>query len=330
MQNLAGVADRGDHQKGAKVSQEIERELVQVGTVFDHLVYEGQDALQILPGDQVTDGEEQLAVDHAQQIDHRLVIDLVAAEGDDLVEQALPVPQAAVGRDGDHRQAVIGDLHSLRLDDLAEPVGDLDLADAPERVVLAAGQHGLRDLVRLGRCQHEHDVRGWLLERLQQRVEGAVGEHVGLVDDEHPVAVAGRRVANELVELPDIVDARLRCGVHLDDVEVARLLDLDTGVAFAAGIRGRGLHVAAVQPLRQEPGDRRLADPADARKAVGVRQPTPFQGIAEGPDDRRLAHDLLELLRPPLAGQNLVMLVGHGRSGKLRPIMVLARFRSAK
>ena len=34
------------------------------------------------------------------------------------------------------------------------------------------------------------DVLGWLLERLQQGVPGGLGQHVGLVEDEHPFEVA--------------------------------------------------------------------------------------------------------------------------------------------
>ncbi len=50
-------------------------------------------------------------------------------------------------------------------------------------VTLTAGENGDRDLVQFGGGEHEIDMGGWLLQGLEQGVEGLGGEHVHFIDD---------------------------------------------------------------------------------------------------------------------------------------------------
>ena len=56
-------------------------------------------------------------------------------------------------------------------------------------------------------AEDEDDVRRWLFERLEQRVERLFGEHVRFVDDVDLGAAAHRREADLLAQLADVVDA---------------------------------------------------------------------------------------------------------------------------
>ena len=110
--------------------------------------------------------------------------------------------------------------------------------------------------MRLGGGQDEERARRRLLQRLQQRVEGLRGEHVDFVDDEDFVAVAGRKVADGLAQLPDFVDAAVRGRVDFENIDGITGGDLDTRRAFAAGRDRRPalfLISGAVQGLGQNP-----------------------------------------------------------------------------
>ncbi len=84
------------------------------------------------------------------------------------------------------------------------------VVDPAQVEALAARQHGHRHLADLGGGEDELHVLGRLLQRLQQRVEGVLRQHVHFVDDVDLVARRDRPVAHA-------VDAsrgcrRRRCG----------------------------------------------------------------------------------------------------------------------
>ncbi len=60
---------------------------------------------------------------------------------------------------------------------------------------------------------------GRLLERLQERVPGRLGEHVGLVEDVHLVASGHGREGDRLAQFADVVHRVVGGGVHLDHVQ---------------------------------------------------------------------------------------------------------------
>ena len=194
---------------------------------------------------------------------------------------------------------------SFGVDDAAELIGDRLRADGPELVDLRARQHRLRNLVELGRRHHEDDVRRRLFDRFEQGVERVARQLMDLVDDEDLVAVSHRRDRQAGDDhLADVVDLRVRRRVDLEHVHVAAFGDLDARVAVAARIGRRPVH--AVQRPRQNPRRRRLADAARPGKHERLREPAALQRVAERARDRLLADDVGELLRPPLARDDLV------------------------
>ena len=74
-------------------------------------------------------------------------------------------------------------------------------------------------LREVGRAEDEDEVRRRLLDQLQQGVPGGRRQLVRLVDDVDLVAALGGLQHRALADLAHLVDAPLRGGVHLDDVE---------------------------------------------------------------------------------------------------------------
>jgi hypothetical protein len=80
--------------------------------------------------------------------------------------------------------------------------------------------------VKLGGREDEDDVGRRLLDGLEQRVEGAVREHVHLVDDIHLVAPAVGREEHFILDLTDVIDRCVRGAVYFDHVETGAPGDL--------------------------------------------------------------------------------------------------------
>ena len=115
---------------------------------------------------------------------------------DRLVEQRQPVAHRAVGGARDQAERRGRDRDAFGLGDPAIMLDQLLDRHAPQRKALAARQHGHRHLADLGRREHELDVGRRLFERLQQRVEGVLRQHVDFVDDVDLVARRDRPVAH--------------------------------------------------------------------------------------------------------------------------------------
>ena len=126
-----------------------------------------------------------------------------------------------------------------------------------------------------------------------------------LVDDEDLVAIARRPDAEAGDDhLSHLVDLGIGCGVDLDDVEVAAFGDFDAGIAFAARVGRRAVH--AVQPAREDPGGRGLADAARPGKHERLRNPVAGDRVSQRLRDTALPDDVIEPLRAPFSSENLV------------------------
>ena len=156
----------------------------------------------------------------------------------------------------------------------------------------------------MGRGEHERHEVGRLLERLEERVPGVLRDLVGLVEDVDLAPKVGRGVIDPLAELADRVDAAVRRGVDLDEVERPALADRDAGLAGVAGIAV--LEVRAVERLGEDPRERGLAGAARPDEEDRVRDPAGADGVPEGFDDGLLADDLGEGLGSPASVERLV------------------------
>jgi hypothetical protein len=206
-------------------------------------------------------------------------------------------PRAGLGR------------HTLGAQHIAQVHLHVGRSHRPQVELQAARQHGDGHLLRVGRGEHEFQVVGRLLERLQHRVEGGVRQHVHFVDHVDLEAPDDRLVDRLVQQLRNLLDTAVGRGVQLHVVDEAAGVDVAAGVADAAGLgrdATRAVRPNAVQALGQDARHRRLAHAARAGEQVGVMQAALRQRIGQRLHDMLLADKLLETLRTVFAGQDLV------------------------
>jgi hypothetical protein len=150
-------------------------------------------------------GQHHLGVGDAEDVEHVFERDLRPAVSDELLERAQRVPERPGGCPGDHPHRGLGDLNPLVLRHPPHDPSDLLERGALEVETVAAVDDRGRHLVCLGRGEHEDDVRGWLLERLQKRVPGRGRQHVGLVEDVDPAVALHGGECHVLTQLADVV-----------------------------------------------------------------------------------------------------------------------------
>ena len=119
---------------------------------------------------------------------------------------------------------------------------------------------------------------------------------------------AGRRVTHVVPEVTDVVHARVRCRIDLKHIKTVAAHDLLAGIALSARLACRPL--LAIQCLRKNPGDGRLAHAARTHEQVGMRHPVRLDGVLQGLGDMLLPNDFIKPLWPPLPRKNLVC---HGK-----------------
>ena len=118
-------------------------------------------------------------------------------------------------------------------------IDDLLELDRAKTEVLAARADGLRNIFGLRCRHHENDVPGRLLQRLQQRIEGGVGDLVGFVENVNLEAIACRTITRGFAQLADFINAAVGGRVDLDDVHGIARADLGAGIAYAARLGHR-------------------------------------------------------------------------------------------
>ena len=217
----------------------------------------------------------------------------------ELVERRLGVAERASRAARDQRQRRVRRLDPLAVADAPQHAHELLQPRPREDERLAARAHGRQHLGEVGGAEDEDEVGRRLLDQLQQRVPGGVGELVRLVEDVDLVAALGGLEHDALADLADVVDAALRGGVHLDHVERGAVRDRDADVADVVGRRRRAL--LAVERLREDARHRGLARAARAGEEVRLAHLPELDRVPQRPHDRLLADDLVEVLRPVLA-----------------------------
>ncbi len=283
-------------------------ELGQVVAAPDEPVHEVEQPGAVLRLRLVGRLEEEVHVHHAEGVAEGVGAEGGADERDGLVEEGEGVAEGAVALACDEHERLSLGLDRLLGADLLQPSYDLRHGDAPEVEPLRPREDRREDLVRLGGGEDEEDVRRRLLQRLQERVEGALREHVDLVEDVDLLLRALGRDADGVAQLADVVHLVVRGGVNLDDVHRAALLEGAAGVARAArlGVVSLGQRRGAVDGLGEDARGRRLAHAARPAEEVGVGEAAEADGVAERLRHVLLADHLTEGLRAVLPRGDLV------------------------
>ena len=224
------------------------------------------------------------------------------AEHHELLEGGQSVSHAAIRASGDKVEGLRFESHVFFHTDSAKTGHNLLVRDTVEVEALAARVNGSRHLLRIGGAQDEYHVRWWLLEGLQQCVEGRSGKHVNLVDDVHLRTAPGRSEVHATDDLlANVLDAGATCRIELIDVGVSTLGD---ELALGAGsVRVGRRAVLAEQGLSHEARRGGLARTARTAEQVRMTHLVLGDGIAQGTLDGVLTHHLGKGLRTVLAIQ---------------------------
>ena len=253
------------------------------------------------PDDGFHQGNDRDPVHNSQDIQDVFFPDPPLVISQDLVQDGFRVPEASPRFPGDELEAPGTGRDVLFLDEVPQAVDDQGGGDQGEIKPLAAGLDGFRDLMGLGGGENENDVGRGLLQGFEQGVEGGGGEHVDLVNDVDLVSVAGGPVGDMLPELADVVHPGAGGPVDLDHVHRARGGDLPAGGALAAGGGGRALF--AVQGLGHDSGQGGFPDAPGPGEDIGMVDPPGLDRVGQGAGDVVLAHQFLEGLGAPAAGE---------------------------
>ena len=262
------------------------------------------------PGDVlVRHGVQEIEIDvlvhHAQDLRRLARAQPGASECDDLVQQALGVPHAAVHPPRDEGQGLPLHVVPALLADHGQVIHDGGCRDAPEVEPLAPGEHGGDHLPGIGRGEDEVHVGRRLFQRLQQRVEGLPGEHVHFVDDVDLVLALAGRVLDALEQVrPDLFDPVVGSAVDLQHVDAPAFRDFPAERAGVAG--GYGGTADAVQGLGQDAGRGRLAHAAGSGEQIGMGDLAGLYGVFKRGGDVFLADYAVEFLGTPFSGRDFV------------------------
>ena len=138
--------------------------------------------------------------------------------------------------------------------------------------MVGARTNGADHLVWLGGGEDEHHMLRRLLHDFQQRVEALRRDHVGFVENENLVAVAGGGESGTFAQFAGIVHTVVRSGVdfHHVDGTGAACGEVLAAFAFAARVRGRAFR--AVDATRENACGTGFAAAARTGKQVSVRK----------------------------------------------------------
>ena len=291
----------------AEVARQTRDEVLPLEPLRQNLV-QRQHALRDFPFQEVVrQAEVVVVVKHVQVLDGLLIGDVAAAERRHLVEDAQRVSHTAVGLLSDDVQRRLLHLDAFLLRHMLQMTHDVVHRHALEVVDLASAHDGRQNLVLLRRRQDEDGMLRRLLQRLQERVERRLREHVNLVDDEHLVLADLRRNPHLLDEHADVLHRVVRSRVKLVDVVRASLVERLARLALAARLPVR-LGIEAVDGLREDAGTGRLAHATRTAEQIRMRQPSALDGILQRHRQRTLSHHRVERHRAVLPCRNNVIL----------------------
>ena len=138
-------------------------------------------------------------------------------------------------------------------------------------VNLTAAQNGGQNLVFLRGGENEDDMCGWLLQCLQESIEGRRRQHVYLVDDKHLVLAYLRRDARLFHQRLDVLHGIVGGGIKLENIEGTLFVERLTGFTMAAGLTF-GCRSQAVDGFGENTGTGCLSDTTWTAEQVGMGQ----------------------------------------------------------
>ena len=145
---------------------------------------------------------------------------------------------------------------------------------------------------------------GRLLQRFQQGIERILGEHVYFIDDVHFITATRRAILRVFNNLTHIINAGIRSGIHLNQINKAAFRNFLTRRALATRL---GADTGfAIQTFGQNTGDCCFSYSACTGKQISMMQAIVIKSIDQRLQDMLLSHHFAKKPGPPFAGQYLV------------------------
>ncbi len=286
---------------------------------LDDAVDGGEHAGLVVGGKGGDGGVDKREVGDPQQRQGALVAQAVGAgAGEQLIQDGEAVAGAAATGADDQGVDSIVDVHALRAAGAFQQPAHGARREQPEWIMVGARTDRADDLVRFGGGEDEDEVLRWFLHDLEHRVETLRGDHVRLIDDEHPVARLRGGVMRLLPQLTHVIHTVVAGGVELGDIQIARPAGGQGHTRVAHSTRGGGRPLHTVQGPGQDACRRCLATPTRTREQVGVIDASTIQRDGERGGHMLLPHHLVETCRSILAIQSHALSI-PGQTGLTRP-----------
>ncbi len=250
-----------------------------------------------MPFDRFEERKIQIGRRDSENRTHRFAIHVASGKRVGLVKERERIAHRPVRLFGDHPERFGIGRNLFLFADILEASRDLPCGQALEVEPLDARKNRLRHLVHFGRREDEDYVRRWLFQRLEKRVESALGKHVDFVDDKDLVLSDHRRVLRLFQEIADVIDARV--GRRIDFDHVHRMPARNVLATFALAAGNQRISARTVQRLRKDSRRCRLADATRSRKQERMMQPPAGNRIFDRLRDMLLADQIVEGFRTP-------------------------------
>ena len=163
----------------------------------------------------------------------------------------------------------------------------------------AARYYRCGKLAELCRRKNKNHIFRRLFQCFEQRVEGAVGEHMDFIHDVYALFENRRGVYDLLAKIANVFDLVVACRIDLQNVRGTAVVYASAGKTFVAGVAV--LRVFAVDGLCKYFCRRGFAGAARTAKQICVRY-TPLRTLLfEHGGDMLLTAHFVEGARPPFA-----------------------------
>ena len=175
---------------------------------------------------------------------------------------------------------------------MKEVLGDGFSGNRTQIEALATREDGRQDLVNLRGGENEFDVRRWFFERLEQGVEGLIGEHVDLVDVVNFELPAHRCVVYGFAQGADLIDAIIGSTVDLNDIKRSALGNLltDGVIRIEVDLGTAG----TIKSFGKNPRSGGLACATGADEKIGMSEPILRDRVFQGTHNVILTEDIVE------------------------------------
>ena len=251
-----------------------------------------------------------------------------------LIQQRGGIAHGSFCGAGDQRQGIFGDLSALRCGNLAHQRDHHFGLNPAQIIALTSGQNSHGHFADFGCGKDEFDVGGRLFQGFQQRVKGAGGEHMHLIDDIDLIAGRGRAILDRIDNFSNVADTGAAGSIHLHHIDMAAFHDRGAMFTDTAGFGGwlsGAIRADAVHPFGDDPRCGGFAGSADPGHDKCLGDAIGFKGIFQRSHHGVLTDQIGKCLGAVFPRQDLILglaavacavvhrsLAGFGRRDRVR------------